>query len=233
MHFLLIRLNVLNNSYLLLLNLTRLFAITATALVAVVFLGRQTAVIQAQNGLEDSVTYTAYLPLMPRSECIRYIEENNLLVMEVEHAPAVEQWAVETALPGFTGDSYYTWLGPNYFGNPGIAILEYKFIINNPGEFNLRLHNRHDYPDPTEENDVWAKLDNGIWIKVFSPVAGQWTWGTYFDFTVNQTNASYLLSPGEHTLQIAARSYGMSIDRIHFHKNPADENTSLPVSDCI
>jgi hypothetical protein len=232
MNILLHRLDILSNGYFMSLNVSKLLVITVTALVALVLFGRQTAVLQAQNSVEGG-TYFAYLPMTPRADCTRYIEENNLLVMEVEHAPAVEQWAVETSLPGFTGDSYYTWLGPDYFGDPGNAILTYDFLINNPGEFNLRLHNRHDYPDPTEENDVWAKMDNGIWIKVFSPVAGQWTWGTYFDFTVNQTNASYLLSPGEHTLQIAARSFGMSIDRIHFHKNPADENTSLPVSDCI
>jgi hypothetical protein len=211
----------------------RRFVITAViAALLLVLFGRQAAVSQAQKEIEGG-DYFAFLPATFDANCYRYVEENHLLVVEVEHAAAVDQWAVETALPGFTGDSYYTWRGPDYFGTPGMAVLTYHFYINNPGEFNFRIHNRHDYPDATEENDVWAKLDNGIWIKTFSPVRGQWTWGTFFDFTSHQTNAAYHLSPGEHTIYIAARSHGFSIDRIHLHKNPANENTSLPVSDCI
>lgn len=196
-----------------------------------VLLGHQPAPIEAQSDNKSGI-YFSYLPVAIKNECFRYFEQNNLLVMEVEHAPAVEQWSVETNLPGYTGDSYYTWRGPDYFGNPGNAILTYPIQINNPGEFNFRLHNRHDFPNPTEENDVWAKMDSGPWIKVFSPVGGQWTWGTFFDFGNSQTNASFFLSEGPHTLQISARSHGFSIDRIHFHKNPANENTSLPVSAC-
>lgn len=221
----------------------RSFARTGGLLLAAVLLtimvfpfGRLPATIQAQSGEQNenqSGMYKAYLPMAINNECFRYVEENHLLVMEVEHAPPVEQWAVETLLPGYTGASYYTWHGPNYFGNPGNAILTYPILINNPGEFNFRLHNRHDFPDPTEENDVWVKMDNGSWVKVFSPIAGQWTWGTFFDFGNSQTNASYFLSAGPHTIQISARSEGISIDRIHLHKNPANENTSLPVSQCI
>jgi hypothetical protein len=208
-----------------------LFAAVIVAVVAVSF-GQHPAAILAQDDRKGEGGFSSYLPLVTQQDCFRYIEENHLLVMEVEHALPVDHWAVETALPGFTGDSYYTWHGPNYFGNPGNAILTYPILINNPGEFNLRIHNRHDFPDPTEENDVWARMDSGPWVKAFSPVGGQWTWGTYFDLGHSQINASYLLSAGPHTLQISARSEGISIDRIHLHKNPAHENTSLPVSAC-
>lgn len=207
--------------------ITAVFVITLTIL-----LGSQPAALQAQKGVVGGSSF-AYMPTIFTKDCFRYVEQNQLLVMEVEHAPPVDQWAIETNLPGYTGDSYYTWLGPDYFGNPGNAILTYPILINNPGEFNFRLHNRHDFPDPTEENDVWVKMDSGSWVKVFSPVGGQWTWGTFFDFTTSQTNASYLLSAGEHTIQISARSHGFSIDRIHLHTDPANENTNLPVSECI
>lgn len=212
----------------------KLSHITPMVLIAIliVIFGRPSSPLLADQN-SGNETYTSYLPLTPRAECFRYIEENNLLVMEVEHAPPVEQWAVETLLPGYTGESYYTWRGPDYFGSPGHAILTYPILINNPGEFNFRLHNRHDYPDPTEENDVWVKMDSGPWIKVFSPIAGQWNWASFFDFTTTQTNASYFLNAGNHTIQISARSHGFSIDRIHLHKDPAHENTSLPVSNCI
>jgi hypothetical protein len=207
------------------------FSAVLLTLITLLF-GRQPAALQAQNDREG--VYFAYLPLTFRTHCLRYLEQDQLLVMEVEHAPPVAQWSVETNLPGFTGDSYYTWRGPDYFGTPGNAILSYPIQITNAGEFNFRLHNRHDYPDPTEENDVWVKMDSGSWVKVFSPVAGQWTWGTFFDFGTHQTNASYLLSPGPHTIQISARSHGISIDRITLYKGLVQgEDTSLPVSECI
>lgn len=197
-----------------------------------ILFGRQPAVLQAQTKIEGG-GFFAYLPMAVKEDCYRYVEQDHLLVMEVEHASPVDQWAIETNMSGYTGESYYTWRGPDYFGNPGNAILTYPILINNPGEFNFRLHNRHDFPEPTEENDVWVKMDGGPWVKVFSPVGGQWTWATFFDFGHSQTNASYVLSAGEHTIQISARSYGFSIDRIHLHKNPANEDTSLPVSDCV
>ena len=200
-------------------------------MLTIVLFGLQADKTQAQKEVGGS--YLAYLPNMTKPACYRYVEENHLLVMEVEHAPAVDQWSVETNLAGFTGDSYYTWRGPNYFGNPGNAILTYPILINNPGEFNFRLHNRHDFPDPTEDNDVWVRVDNGPWVKAFSPVAGQWTWGTFFDFGDSQTNASYLLSAGPHTIELSARSQDFSIDRIHLHKDPANEDASLPVSECV
>ncbi len=200
-------------------------------LLSAVLIGLQSDVTQAEQAVGGG--FSTYLPVVARGECYRYVEQNHLLVMEVEHAPAVDQWAIETALPGYTGESYYTWRGPNYYGTPGNAILTYHILINNPGEFNFRLHNRHDFPDPTEDNDVWVKMDSGPWIKAFSPVAGQWTWGTFFDFHDSQTNASYVLTAGPHTIQLSARSQDFSIDRIHLHKDPANEDASLPVSECI
>jgi hypothetical protein len=201
-------------------------------LLAGLFLGQQPQTTLAQRGSAEGGNIL-YLPLLSKSNCLRYLEQDQLLVMEVEHAPPVEDWAVETALTGFTGESYYTWRGPNLYVNPGVAVLSYPIQITNPGIYNFRLHNRHDFPNPTEENDVFSRMDNGPWIKTFSSTGGQWTWTTAFDFGTAQVNAEYNLAVGPHTLQISARSYGFSIDRITFFAGVANgEDTSLPVSDC-
>jgi hypothetical protein len=173
-----------------------------------------------------------YLPMVERG-CQTYHESGGLLIMEVEHAPTVPHWQAETNLVGFTGDSYYTWRGPNFFGTPGVGTLTYKFRITTPGLYNFRLHNRHDFHDPTEENDVWARINNNPWTKVFSWERGHWTWTTAFDVGGNISNAAYIFGATEYTLQISGRSYGFSIDRIvMFITGVTWDDLNLPVSDC-
>ncbi|MBI2443189.1 MAG: DNRLRE domain-containing protein [Candidatus Levybacteria bacterium] len=163
-----------------------------------------------------------------------YQEQNGLVVFEVESEPA-NGWTVGTALSGFTGSSYYTWNGADLFTTPGTGVLTYRIKITNPGKYNFRIHNRHDHPDTTEENDVWAKLDSDVWVKINSAVRGQWTFNTNQSFSDGtQRVAYYDLSAGEHTLQLSARSKGFHIDRVHFFKDGvAGENKSLPVSPVI
>ncbi len=161
-----------------------------------------------------------------------YLETNRQLIIEVEAAPATEKWKVETSLPGFTGKCYYTWTGLNYFRSPGHGVLEYRFYIQHPGVYNFRIHNRHDHPKSSEANDVFTKLDDGKWVKTYSSKRGEWTWKTAHEFShKKKCPAKYELTAGLHTLYIAARSKGFSIDRIVFYQNGADAtDTSLPVS---
>jgi hypothetical protein len=182
-------------------------------------------------------TFT-YLPFVMKSEevvpCTTYVEQGGLVVFEVESTPAYDFWTAETAMAGYTGDAYYTWRGPEYFGTPGVAPLTYQIMINTPGLYHFRLHNRHDYPDPSQQNDVFAQMDNGGWIKTFSSERGVWTWRTAFDHHTFQGNAEYQLAPGLHTLQISARSHGFSIDRILLYLPGVNgEDINHPVSPCF
>ena len=150
-------------------------------------------------------------------------EENGLVVFEMESTSATGSWELQTAIPGYTGEGYYRWEGPNLFGNPGAqGVMEYKLNITNPGTYQMRFHNHRDAGTADQENDIWAKMDNGNWIKVFTGIAGQWNWGSSFDFGEgNRPGASYQLSAGEHTFYVSGRSQGFRVDRVAFY------NTSL------
>lgn len=151
-------------------------------------------------------------------------EQNGLVVIEMESQPATDGWQLQSSVPGFTGDGYYRWEGPDLFGNPGAqGVTEYKFNITNPGTYQMRFHNHRNGGIPfDQENDIWTKMDNGSWIKVFSGTQGQWNWVSQFDFGEgNRPSASYVLSAGEHTFTVSGRSNGFRVDRVALY------NTSL------
>jgi hypothetical protein len=82
-------------------------------------------------------------------------DQNGLVVIEIESATAVGDWASETALPDFTGSGYYRWDGNNNFGTPNIDTLEYQVRINTPGKYRFVWRNRIAEGDnSTESNDA-------------------------------------------------------------------------------
>lgn len=153
-----------------------------------------------------------------------FIEEEGRVIVEVESAASDGDWKAETGIAGYTGDFYYTWRGPDLFGQPGVGVLTYRIQISEEGTYHLRIRNYHDNPDGTQSNDCWVKMDDGAWTKVWSPAVGQWNWISHFDFSEhNKPPASYELSAGTHTFQIAGRSADFSIDRFHFHTGAASD----------
>lgn len=202
-------------------------------LLTAIIVGGEPNATEAQKNVEGEGN-DAFLPMVVTQDCTTYVESGFMIIMEVESAPPVDQWSVDTELVGYTGDSYYTWRGPNYFGNPGNAVLSYPIQVTTGGLYNLRIHNRHDFPDPTEDNDVWVRVDNDPWIKAYSPVRGQWTWQTWFDFGTSQTNATFTMDPGLHTFEMSARSQDFSIDRIALYLGVVNgQDTNLPISPCV
>lgn len=163
--------------------------------------------------------------------------QNNLGVIEVEASPPVGAWVAETTYPGFAGDSYYRWNGPNNFNNPGAGIMSYEFEVHDADQYKLLIHNRHQHPDDTEENDVWVRMDGGTWIKCFSNGAGtvaQWNWNTVFEVNGVHLTAVFPLTRGRHTFELSGRSHGFMVDRINFARgNPNGfGDVTTPVSDC-
>lgn len=159
-------------------------------------------------------------------------EQDGLLVVEIESAPTSDDWVRETSLSGYTGAAYYTWDGPNRYNAPGSGVLTYRINITTPGTYNFRMHNRHDFPDSTLANDVFVKLNDGDWVKTFSPRRGEWTWTTRHEFGHNDKPlAEYTLDAGVHALQFSGRSNGFSIDRFVLYLDGVDgEDTNLPES---
>ena len=162
-------------------------------------------------------------------------DPNGVVVMEIESGSLAKghSWRGETKMEGYTGKGYYTWRGGNMYGSPGRGVIGFRFRISKKGKYHLRIRNRHDFHDSTEQNDCWTKLDNHKWIKTFSSKRGEWTWRTNFEYSGNNKPAAvWDLRAGTHTLLISGRSTGFSIDRIHLYldgtPSKVGEDTSLP-----
>ncbi|MEM9382303.1 MAG: hypothetical protein AAGB93_20280 [Planctomycetota bacterium] len=164
-----------------------------------------------------------------------FLAQNGLLVIEMESAPLVDDWEFSTSTPGFAGDGYFIWRGPDLFNQPGASgIFGFDFEIEEAGLWILSLRNRHEDPDATMENDVWIRMDDGPWIKVFSNMAGSvgaWTYESRFDFSSTQPmpQASYQLSSGEHRIEFSGRSRNFKMDHLHLHR-PGAAGATDPTS---
>ena len=77
---------------------------------------------------------------------------------------------------------------------------------------------RHDDPDPSMENDCWARMDGGTWEKLFhntgSSGVGVWTYNGRYESTGDFPRYNNL-SIGVHEFEIAGRSNNFKIDRVH------------------
>ena len=161
--------------------------------------------------------------------------EDGLIVIEVESTPPTGSWVEETALPGFTGDSYYRWNGPDLFGVPGVGVLSYTVQVEQGGTHQVRIHNRHDHPDPSLENDCWIRVDGGPWDKFFNnegPASvGIWAFLGKLDST--SIKPSYFLGAGQHVIELSGRSFNFKIDRIHVFPGsaPGGEVPFIPPSE--
>jgi len=166
-----------------------------------------------------------------------FLAQDGLLVVELESAQPIGDWTLSTSTPGFIFDGYFRWDGPNLFNSPGASgIFGFEFEVETGGDWILSLRNRHEDPDPTEENDVWMRMDGGQWIKVFSNMPGSvgaWTWESRFDFGHgNQPQAHYNLQPGTHLLEFSGRSNGFKMDRFHIYLpgHPGGNDPNRPES---
>ena len=167
-----------------------------------------------------------------------YLEQNGLVAVQFESAPS-SGWLESTQTGGFTGQNYRVWTGPNLFSQPGVAgVFSFDFHVTNPGTYILYIRNRHENPDPTEENDVWVKMDNGHWDKVFSnnytslPYVGNWTWESRTE-APGFPQASFWLSAGTHRISYAARSFGFKMDRFHLARPGQPNANDLNVAESV
>jgi hypothetical protein len=150
------------------------------------------------------------------------IETGGLLVVEAESQPTTGQWVKETTWLGFTGQGYYRWNGYNKFTTPGVAALSYDFVVTTPGRFSLSIHNRHNHPDPGQENDCWVRIDGGAWVKMYSnqglASVAAWNWHTLAEIGIPPHRPpSYVLSEGVHRIEVSPRSKNFMFDRLHLY----------------
>ncbi len=167
-----------------------------------------------------------------------FVEENGLVVIEAESIAPIGEWVVETTEGGYSGNGYLRWSGQNYFGDPGRGVLAYKVVINEPGDYNIRLRMSHlGAPAGDQWNDCWSRLgETGPWVKTLHPSSNQ-DEGFTFDTILEPSGGvfasmRYTLDAGEHTLYLSGRSTNFKMDRIHFYKDDVQDplSTSHPES---
>ncbi|MCB0749419.1 MAG: hypothetical protein KDC90_18295, partial [Ignavibacteriae bacterium] len=146
-----------------------------------------------------------------------YIAKNNILVVDFESHDSVLGWKMSSDHEGYTSDGYLLWQGGNHYDDSSWGNMEFNFMISTEGNYKLNIHNYHEGPDASEKNDVWVKMDNGVWNKVFSSEADKWNWSTNFDLGDSKPAASFDLSKGMHTIYFAGRSQGFGADRFHLY----------------
>ena len=153
-----------------------------------------------------------------------FLESGSLLVMEAESVPRNSNWQFENTEEGFGGNGYLRYVGENHFSEPGNDILEFQFVITNPGSYFLFNFVSHQgAPAPDQENDVWTRLNDGEWIKtvhggdfVDEGFTHHTTWTTFNELGEEIfLEPKYELEAGLHTFQISSRSFNVRVDRIH------------------
>ena len=175
-------------------------------------------------------------------------------ILSVEDVPASGEWQRTTKYPGYEGDSAYVYTGGNKYGvNRNADTLEstlsFQIDVETPGEYflGLSMGRTHDFNSALrddEGNDVWVRVDDGPWTKVF---ASGMPWeeasskfGATFDINHQKSPAAFDLSTGVHTIEVAGRSTGLILDQIQLSQTRSEatskgqplspvENVSAPI----
>ncbi|MCO5194166.1 MAG: hypothetical protein M9930_12890 [Anaerolineae bacterium] len=175
---------------------------------------------------------------VPAGPC-HLAEQNGMLLIDIDSAPAVGGWVFENSAAGFFGDGYYTYRGEESLRQPNNSVLSYPIYINNPGVYEVHLWNYHDHPDTSEGNDAWLQISGGVrsWVKTFSGFRDQWNWDNLFEPSPGNHTEPVVSFPaaGAYTLEVTGRSHGFSIDRIIVVKPEMlihGRNPDLPQSPC-
>ena len=172
-----------------------------------------------------------------------FVEEQGILRIDIESAEPFGQWVLRDELPGFIGDHYLEFEGPNFFNAPGNSLLTYKIRISTPGTYLFRWHSRITEPDEnTEFNDSWLRFPdadlaygerNGSrvfprgsgmtpnpegsgrdnWMKIYQNRRNEWFWGAFTSDNDPHDIYAEFNTPGDYTIEISGRSTGHAIDR--------------------
>lgn len=163
-----------------------------------------------------------------------FLEKDGLVVMEIENTEIGQGWNFETDDAGYTGSGYLTWRGPQSFNTPGRGVLEYRVLITNPGNYNLRLRCRRNQSAADADNDAFIKVNNEHWEKIYSPgdIIGNWSWNTKMEER-GHSNPRFFLPAGENIIRFSGRSQRFKLDRMVLFLDGVQgaQNLSLPESE--
>lgn len=160
-------------------------------------------------------------------------DAQGVFAIEAESGNFASPWLLETVNGGFSGAGYLRWSGNDFFSSPGQGTFSVRLFCESPQRYRLSMHNRHDHPDPSLENDCWMSINGASWIKIYSnngSNARAWNWHTRVD--PGHGMYEFNLNSGVNELRISGRSRNFKLDRIHVFPVPlnAVHNLSVPES---
>ncbi|MEO0796701.1 MAG: DUF5060 domain-containing protein [Verrucomicrobiota bacterium] len=182
-----------------------------------------------------------------------WLEQNGIVVIEPENGDLLSDWVArptthpgDPSMAGSLGNGWLEWTGAQSFGNTLSesqvnGILTYNFVIETEGVYYFRWRSKQ-YNVGTFDsgNDNFVNFatgtpvsgfqDFGQFHKVWVQSKQDWSWRTTFEPHHGDHYADNLIrryyTPGVHTIRIAARSPGHSIDRIVLFHESVDFNQS-------
>lgn len=176
-----------------------------------------------------------------------FYEHNEIVVVEVESVPPGDNWVKRSGdyhlkgssypIAGYTGEGCYQFMGNSESSGPVNGIMDYKVHIQNPGTYQLYMRVME---APLESgagdvgNDCYVKMSGqdgceGSFTKyVRLGDSYVWTWGASLECSHHSfSDATYELSAGTHTFQIAGRSKYFLIDRFVLATNSVPTPTDI------
>lgn len=154
-----------------------------------------------------------------------YQEKDGLVVIEAESLEIGNidsAWEIGEDMDlggGYTGDGYLVWKGETKTDSPNSETLETQVNITNEGEYKLAFRSYQE--EGAEGNNLWVKVDDGDWIKVFSKITDEWTWNTYKND--QDEEIKFNLKKGVHSIQLSTGLKGINIDRFHLYTESVED----------
>lgn len=181
----------------------------------------------ASSSLKESEATCADSPI--------FQEKNGVVVVEAESITISDGWVLETEAEGYSGEGYLTWSIPTNVQPQGQGLLEYSFMVTNPGTYTVKIRNYHACEDFTECNDIFLKMNDTEWRKNFNHTLAEWDWNSRQDIDHVFSDASYSLEEGINTLYLSGRSQDFSIDKIAIFSIDIQESVyqNAPLSTCV
>ena len=88
-----------------------------------------------------------------------YETRSDVLVIEAEDLPVVEDWVIATNEAGYTGDGYIEWIGASHNNDPSHGVMSVAIRIDTPGRYQMQWHVRIGQgTNTTEHNDAFVRF---------------------------------------------------------------------------
>jgi hypothetical protein len=123
-------------------------------------------------------------------------------------------WKKGDSISGYKGSGYMCWEGPNLFAVPGKGKLSYEWYDYKSREYKLKIRSYNNNPVSDMSNDVWVRVNDAEWLKIFSSTKNKWTTDTKLDRKHKISKFEFDSKIGKNEIEFSGRSNGFCIDQV-------------------